>query len=260
MLMTNCLKYSSPSLIWSSCEGTMNLTRNMSSTLWESPPKTLRKKIWQLLLSVTFQGRCIGVIINLKNIKWVLYECIFWVKWSIINSRSSIKSSEFHIWNSINQNKMKILLFVFGLVLSNECYSCKGNSLDNSKESKDCFDDTKLNNANYKCTYGKYSCQVIRFQSLMLVTNAWVAICWRQLWDFGDSICHFRAKYPPSFNIRCHQYRKILSPRPNNCHQHNVNNIIVALKVIITFCSVIFLGCSESIVISLKILSWNNLQ
>ena len=154
---------------------------------WESPPKIwiLRRIFGQLLSSVTFQGRCIGVSINFKNIKWVLYECIFWVKWSIINSRSSIKSSEFHIWNSIYQNKMKILLFVFGLVLSNECYSCKGNSLDSSKESKDCFDDTKLNNANYKCTYGKYSCQVIRFPSSKFENDSrlhrycrWLHRCW----------------------------------------------------------------------------------
>ena len=163
MLMTNCLKYSLPSLIWPSCEGMVNLTRN----IYENHHRRCEywEKIWQLLSPVTFQGRCKGVSINFNNIKWVLYECIFWVKWSIINSRSSIKSSEFHIWNSIYQNKMKILLFVFGLVLSNECYSCKGNSLDSSKESKDCFDDTKLNNANYKCTHGKYSYQVIGFQS-----------------------------------------------------------------------------------------------
>ena len=47
---------------------------------------------------------------------------------------------------------MKLLLLVFGLVVSNECYSCEANSVEGSQ---DCFDDTKLNKEKYKCTYGK---------------------------------------------------------------------------------------------------------
>ena len=66
----------------------------------------------------------------------------------------------------------------------------------------------------------------------MLATDVGDQICWRQLWDVGDGFGGFRHQHPLSFSISVgHQHPKdvtnieILSPTPENSHQHKVTNI-----------------------------------
>ena len=61
----------------------------------------------------------------------------------------------------------------------------------------------------------------------MLVTNVGDQMCWRQLWDVGDSFDRLCHQHPLSFKTTIgHQHSKdvtnikIPSPTLKNCHQH----------------------------------------
>ena len=69
----------------------------------------------------------------------------------------------------------------------------------------------------------------------MLVTDVGDKICWRHFWDVGNGFGWFCRQHPIYFSISVHQHPKdvtnieILSPTPENCHQHPlVTNIYVA--------------------------------
>ena len=67
----------------------------------------------------------------------------------------------------------------------------------------------------------------------MLVTDIRGEMCWRQILDVGDKFGRFRHQHPISLIICVGQQHpedvvniEILSPTPENCHQHQLVAII----------------------------------